>query len=263
MVPTFTDDCIQHSLLLIEKTKVSPDSYIFRFELPSEEHVPGLKPHQHVKLHAKIDGEPVFRKMTPITDDDTAGYMDLLIKIYQQTPEYPDGGLFTRWLDTVEVGEDVLISGPIHKVCYEGEGVFSGRKVSHLKGRKFKNIILIAGGTGITPMYQIITHSLKYDKDDINIWLLFANRTTKDVLLKEELDKLAAENPRFHVWYTVSTPDDTWNYSVGYITKEMISTHLPSPSEDTITLVIGPLGMKKFAVYPALKELGYPDKLVI
>ncbi|CAD5225017.1 unnamed protein product [Bursaphelenchus okinawaensis] len=262
-VATFVDETIKYPLKLIEKTKVSPDSYVFRFELPSAKHIHGLKPHQHVRLHANVNGEEISRKMTPISDNEIYGYMDLLIKVYDKTDQYPDGGLFTQHLDTLKIGEDLIMSGPVHKLYYEGEGQFAGRKVKHLAGRKFKNIILIGGGTGITPLWQILAHSLKYDKEDINVWLLFANRTPKDVLMKKELDALAAAYPRFHVWYTVSTPDEGWPYSVGYITKEMIATHLPKPSDDTITIVVGPPPMKREAVFPALEALGFKDELIV
>lgn len=102
---TFFDEDTKIPLTLIQKTQVSPDSFVFRFQLPSSEHVPGLLPHYHVRLHAVVDGEKISRKMTPITDDDIKGYMDLLIKIYYKTLEYPDGGKFTQWMDQVKVGK--------------------------------------------------------------------------------------------------------------------------------------------------------------
>lgn len=156
------------------------------------------------------------------------------------------------------------MTGPVFKLYYEGNGKFGGKKVKHLKGRTFKNIVLIAGGSGITPMWQIITHSLKYDNGDINVYLLFANRTPKDVLLREELDKLAKEHPRFKVWYTVNRDfEGDWKYSTGYINKKMLQDFLPPASEDTITLIIGPRPMKTEACFPNLDALGYHQDLVL
>jgi NAD(P)H-flavin reductase len=53
---------------------------------------------------------------------------------------------------------------------------------------------MIAGGTGITPFYQIIQHVLKSESPEVpTLNLIFANRTQGDILLKTELEALAAE----------------------------------------------------------------------
>jgi ferredoxin-NADP reductase len=65
---------------------------------------------------------------------------------------------------------------------------------------------MIAGGTGITPMYQLIKHILVHEPNnaDTQMWLLYANQSVDDILLREELDALAAAHPRrLRVWYTV------------------------------------------------------------
>ena len=51
---------------------------------------------------------------------------------------------------------------------------------------------MVAGGTGITPVYQILNAVYEYH-DKVNISLLFANKTSADILLKEELEQRAAE----------------------------------------------------------------------
>ena len=60
---------------------------------------------------------------------------------------------------------------------------------------------MIAGGTGITPMYQVIKAVLKQADDDTQLALLYANQSPDDILLFEELQSLARD-PRFRVWYT-------------------------------------------------------------
>lgn len=46
---------------------------------------------------------------------------------------------------------------------------------------------MVAGGTGITPCYQVIQAALNED-DGTSLSLLFGSRTVEDILLKEELD---------------------------------------------------------------------------
>lgn len=55
---------------------------------------------------------------------------------------------------------------------------------------------MIAGGTGITPMYQVAKALLQDQEEYTTISLIYANVTEEDILLKEELDKLTQEYSR-------------------------------------------------------------------
>ena len=67
-----------------------------------------------------------------------------------------------------------------------------------------KHISMIAGGTGITPMYQVIKAVLKQSDDDTQLSLLYANQSPDDILLFEELQEMA-KDARLKVWYTGTT----------------------------------------------------------
>ena len=54
---------------------------------------------------------------------------------------------------------------------------------------------MVAGGTGITPMYQIIRTILRDPNDRTVVRLIYANRSEADILLRKELEALAAEHP--------------------------------------------------------------------
>lgn len=43
----------------------------------------------------------------------------------------------------------------------------------------------MAGGSGITPCFQVIREIAKMSNESIELILLFANKTEKDILLKE------------------------------------------------------------------------------
>ena len=58
----------------------------------------------------------------------------------------------SQYLDTLEMGSDVIVKGPVGLHEYKGHGVFKDAA----KSIKSKNIGMIAGGTGITPMLQIM-----------------------------------------------------------------------------------------------------------
>ena len=58
---------------------------------------------------------------------------------------------------------------------------------------------MIAGGTGITPMYQVANAILKDPTDQTELRLIFANVSADDILIQEELDAVAKQYPRFKV----------------------------------------------------------------
>lgn len=121
---------------------------------------------------------------------------------------------------------------------------------------------MLAGGTGITPMLQLMRAMTKDPEDHTKVSLLFANQTEKDILLRDELDDLAKKHSdQVKVWYTVDTSSEGWTYSTGFISADMISKHMYPPSSDTIVLMCGPPPMINFACTPNLDKLEYNPKL--
>lgn len=110
---------------------------------------------------------------------------------------------------------------------------------------------------------QIIRAILDDPKDKTEMWLIFANQTEEDILLRKELEAIPKE--RFHLWYTLDRPPEKgWNYSTGFINKDMVAAHMPSKtanaaSNDTLLLMCGPPPMIKFACEPAFKEVGFTE----
>lgn len=249
---------------LIDKKIVSHDTRRFRFELQSPEHKLGLPVGNHMYLSAKVDDKLVIRPYTPVTSDDELGYFELVIKVYFKNvhPKYPEGGKMSQYLDSLEIGDTVDIRGPSGKLTYLGRGKFAVKENTKdpVKFRTAKNVGLIAGGTGITPMLQIISAVIKDSEDKTNISLLFANQTEKDILVRPELEELAKECQNFTLWYTLDKPPEGWPYSSGFINDTMIKDHMPAPGPDTQILMCGPPPMINYACIPNLEKLGYtPD----
>eukprot|EP00731_Ephydatia_muelleri_P006177 Em0003g425a len=250
---------------LIKKQIVSHDTRKFTFELPSPDHILGLPVGNHMYLSATINGELVIRPYTPVSSDDERGYFELVIKVYFANvhPKFPEGGKMSQYLDTLGIGDTVDVRGPLGKVTYLGGGDIQYKEKSTPEIRHATDIGLIAGGTGITPMLQIIKAILKNPKDTTKVSLLFANQTEKDILLREELEALATEHKNFSLWYAVDKGSEGWKYSVGFVNDEMISGHLPPPSTTTQILMCGPPPMIKFACIPNLEKLGYSPQMYV
>lgn len=94
--------------------------------------------------------------------------------------------------------------------------------------------------------------------------LIFGNRSIDDILLREELESLASNNPeKFKLHFTVDiAPEESaqWKGGVGFVTKEMIQQKLPPPGPDTLILFCGPPPFVDM-MSKHLKELGYADSM--
>lgn len=249
-------------LPLIEIEEISHDTKKFRFGLPSSQHVLGLPIGQHIHLTAMINDELVIRSYTPVTSDDDRGYVDLVIKVYKRgvNPKFPNGGKMSQYLDNMKIGETIAFRGPSGKLQYNGNGKFQIRKLrkdppTNIYGKRLN---MIAGGTGITPMLQLVREIVKRPEDSTICSLIFANQTTNDILLRAELEELAANYPdKFKLWYTLDNPPEGWAFSNGFVNDDIIKTHLFPPSSDVIVLMCGPPPMINFACQPNLDKLGY------
>jgi len=236
------------TVTLREAIPVTHNVKIFRFNLPRPNDRLGLPIGKHFDTIATIDGEEVRRPYTPTTSDDEVGYVDLIIKIY------PNGKMGNH-IDSLRPGDRLDIMGPKGMLAYNGNGKV---KVSGRPEHQVRRINMICGGSGVTPMLQVLRDVLKHKEDPTELRMIFGNQTEDDILLKDELDA-CDKDPRFSVHYTLDRPPEGWKYSSGFVTPQMIQERLFDASSDTITLLCGPPGMIN-ACKKALEGLGHDKK---
>lgn len=248
------------TLTLTERIEVSHDTRIFRFALPSPDHKLGLPCGKHLLVYANVNGDPVARAYTPISCDRDVGRLDLLIKVYRagECAAFPDGGKMSQHLDTLKPGDTINVKGPTGHFHYEGQGKYT----MHGKTKGVaKQLSMLAGGTGITPLYQVIKEVLHDASDRTCMKLLYANRTEQDILLRAELDALAAAHPdRFQVWYILNTAPEGWKYTTGRMTEALMREKLFAADDATLGLMCGPPGLLDHVVTPGLTAMGYPKE---
>ncbi|KAM9901407.1 hypothetical protein OXX79_004565 [Metschnikowia pulcherrima] len=222
---------------LIEKIRVSHNSCIYKFGLPKSTDRLGLPIGQHIAISAVIDGKEVVRSYTPISNDDQLGSFDLLIKTYAN-------GNISRFVESKKIGETIDVRGP--------KGFFT------YTPNMRKSLGMVAGGTGIAPMYQVLTAILDDPTDKTTIHLVYANVAENDILLKAELEDLEAKHPnQLKIHYVLNNAPENWKGSVGFVTPEIMDAHLPKHTEDTNLLICGPPPMVS-AIKKAAQTLGYP-----
>jgi len=224
---------------LEQKTALSHNTAIYRFKLPRPTDILGLPIGQHISLAATIEGQPkeVVRSYTPISSDQDQGHFDLLIK------SYPTGNI-SKYVANLKVGQKMKVRGP------KGAMVYTPNMVRHFG--------MIAGGTGITPMLQVVKAIIRgrAQGDTTEVDLIFANVNPEDILLREDLEAIAASDPKIRVHYVLNNPPENWTGGVGFVTADMIKAKLPAPASDVKILICGPPPMVA-AMKKATESLGY------
>ncbi|KAI0041397.1 ferredoxin reductase-like C-terminal NADP-linked domain-containing protein, partial [Auriscalpium vulgare] len=234
----------------------------FVFELPEDE-ASLLPVASCVVVKASDDaaltdkkGKPVVRPYTPISPPDAPGELVLLIK------KYETGAVSKYVFEQLKPGDTLAIKGPFPKFPY--------------KANEFDEVALIGGGSGVTPLYQILTHALADPANKTKFTLIFANVTEKDILLREEFDALQKAHPdTFRAVYALDKPAPGWAGAVGYVNQALVKEHVAPPTlgEKVKVFVCGPPGqvagiagkkdgMKQGALGGVLKELGYTEDQV-
>lgn len=192
---------------------------------------------QHISVACVKDGKEILRSYTPVSSDSVdRGYFELLVKTYEK-------GNVSLYLDQMKIGDLIRIKGPRGQMRY--------------KPYLCKEIAMLAGGSGITPMMQIIRAILRHPKDFTKISLIYANVNEDDILLRDELDQWCARFPNLlRVYHVLNNPPPNWNGGSGFITTDVIKEHCPAPGKDVKMLLCGPPPMVS-AMKKNLSQLGW------
>merc|ERR1712032_202964 len=248
-------------LSLVSRVWLNHNTICVKFALPSPKHRLGLPTGTHVMLGAATGSKKTLRAYTPTSlDYCTQGHVELVVKVYRPlAPRFPAGGKMSQHLADMPLNSTIEFRGPIGHIVYEGCGQFTINKAP----RTTSSVGLIAGGTGITPCFQILKSVLESEQDDTKVSLVFANNSEEDILLHSELNAYAAAHAgQFSVYHAVVDPPPNWTQGVGFITPEILKAQLPAPGPDTLIFACGPPIMLDKAVYPGLAAVGHADSNV-
>ncbi len=232
---------------------------LFRFGLP-EGYALGLPIGQHISIKGtNAEGKDVIRQYTPTTCENDVGHFDVIIKIY------PNGQM-GNYLKNLPLGTKVPVKGPLGSLHYNGNGKFAIKRknddgTATMKYYNAKNVSMIAGGSGITPMLQIIRNVSSNAADPTKLSLCFANQTEGDIMCHQELDQFAESNPNFNLYLTIDRPTESWTRGTGYLNADVFKKQLHAAGPDTLALLCGPPPMVN-AMVNHLKSIGYTDDMI-
>lgn len=157
-------------------------------------------------------------------------YLEFTIKIYSDH----DG--VTNALGKLSAGDELIIGDVWGAIHYKGEGVF------------------IAGGAGVTPFIAILRDLNMKGKLEGNK-LIFSNKTTKDIILKDEFEKMLGDN-----FINVISDENTSEYEHGHISAEFLKKSVSNLEQ--YFYICGPDPMID-AIESDLKKLGIDEKYIV
>lgn len=146
-------------------------------------------------------------------------------------------------LDTWKEGDEVDISGPLGDFYYQSL-------------RDEKHVIALAGGSGITPFYSMAA-AIADGLEDFDMTILYGSRTADGILLKDEIEAVAARsNGKVKVVHVLSH-EEKEGYEHGFLTAELIKKY--APEGDYSVFMCGPKAMYTFGE-GEMKKLGLPKR---
>ncbi|KIW77052.1 hypothetical protein Z517_09498 [Fonsecaea pedrosoi CBS 271.37] len=245
--------------ILRSKRVVSGDTRIFTYTLEHPEQRLGLPVGQHlmVRLRDPVTREAIIRSYTPISDINDQGFVEMLVKVYFANAGRA-GGQMSLAMDALPIGHFVEIKGPIGKFEYVGRG----KCLVYEQERIVDSFIMICGGSGITPIYQVFRAIVRDPDDKTQCTIFDGNRFFEDILCREELDALLMGNEhRCRVLHTLTNPPRDWTGLRGRITGQLVLDH-STRTDETLILICGPEAMEK-TMREALLEQGWRDDQVM
>lgn len=140
------------------------------------------------------DGEG--RKIKRSYSMSSSPYTDSAVAI---TIKRVEGGLGSNYLNSnIKEGDFLEVVEPMGKFIFEPGITREG------------NVVLVAAGSGITPIMSILKTILKTEESR-EVLLIYGNRNESSIIFKEELNRLEAfYSSRFKIIYLLSSPSEYW-----------------------------------------------------
>lgn len=212
------------TLVLTHIEQQTHDTKTLRFLVPEDKRF-RAKPGQFLTFHWFVAGKRVLRSYTISSSPSHNSYVEI-------TPKRVENGCVSNFLhDEAKLGLMVEATGPYGKFYFD-EAVH-------------RSIVLIAAGSGITPMISMIRY-IDDHRLPTPVTLLYCVRTERDLIFEAELERLRTSFPNFNYGVSLSKPDDTWRGHRGHLTQEFICQHVTDLNAPTFFLC-GPKGFMENA----------------
>ncbi|USW50651.1 Putative oxidoreductase FAD/NAD(P)-binding, NADH:cytochrome b5 reductase [Septoria linicola] len=226
------------TLTVTSSEQINHDTKRITFRLPGgDNEISGVPAGAAVLTQHTPQGAwfPVLRPYTPISEAEARGEIQLIVK------QYPNGKASTH-IHSLAPGQTLQIRGPIPGYSYTAS-------------RESRDLLFVAGGAGITPIFSLAQRILNDTNDKTRIQLLWGVNGTRDIVLKNELEHLEKQFPdKLQLTYCVSGAEgrpeaaslgDKTRYKKGYVDKRVLQeviarTQSLGDAKGTKVFVCGP-----------------------
>lgn len=180
-----------HSLKVSGLRKLTADSMAVTFAVPDAlVETFRFRQGQHLTVRSDIAGEQNVRRNYSVCNSVNDGELRIGVK------HIPGGTFSTYVMNELAIGDQIDVMPP------------SGRFFTRLSANHAKSYVLIAAGSGITPIISILKTTLEVEQESKCI-LLYGNKKADNIMFKDELQLLKQQYPeRFQLLHFLSQQDD-------------------------------------------------------
>jgi ferredoxin-NADP reductase len=200
-----------------------------------------FRPGQFLSVDVTVDGERLRRAYSLAS----ACLPDVPVHV---TVKRIENGRVSNYLnDTVQEGDELEVLGP------------SGNFTVEPRPLNERHLVMIAGGSGITPIMSILETVLRLESGS-RVTLIYGNRGWDDVIFRDRLAALCDEfGERLVVDHVLERPPQSWSGGRGLLTGDVLETRLQALGIQDDGLIryflCGPTPMME-AAHEALQQRG-------
>jgi len=221
--------------MLIESvTTELPDTKTLRLKWP-DGHNPEFKTGQFITLY--WPDTPAYKRAYSLSSCALdRGFYEVTVK--------REGKMGTRIVDWAKAGDKLFVIPPVGKFLPAYD----------------KNLICIAGGSGVTPFRGFVREATERNLPT-KITVMYSVRTTNDIIFDREFHDIASQNTNFTFLVTCTRlhPEDAWTGHRGRITADWVREHIHDLA-NTVFYACGPNPLVEFAERLVLHELKVPKE---
>ena len=208
--------------------------------IPEENDLPPFLAGQYISLSVETGGILTSRPYSISSPPNQSGFWDITVR------RVPSGLVSNYLFDQVNKGEILNTSGP----C----GNFYHNPLFH-----DRNMVLIAGGAGVTPFMSMIREIVECGLER-HVHLFLGNRTLEEAIFHGRLSSLSDRFENIQYIPVIENPSGDYPGEVGLITGKLIKEKLGDITGKTYYLC-GPQGLYDFCI-PELERLNIPGRKI-
>lgn len=229
-------DCLK---LVVCEIMEQKDAKTFVFKSANNQALPFFRAGQYLSLKLPIGSSFVTRPYSISSSPQLA----LEGKIAITVRSNPNGFAADWLLENLKVGDSLTSSAPEGQFYYDDL-------------RDCKNVVALAGGSGITPFLSM-AYAIRDGLEDFNLTILYGSRTEADILFRKELDAICATTKKVKTVYILSDEQKS-GFENGFITADIIRNYASNPYS---IFICGPEAMYRF-LDKEIAKLKLPRRLV-